>query len=737
MTNPLAKRLTIRIMAVVLVMMGVITGAVYYSVREYMLEEAQERYAGVLLRNLEELRRRLSDVYVATHNNLHFIEQDVENPEKVTEHLRRMVSNNKSMVTCGVLYEPNHFTNKKRCLELYATRDSAGVVHTGSIESDRNFYTGWECYKRVMENDSADWSEVYFETNDLLRNGQQRQLTTYCEPLHDREGRTVAILGSDLLLEFLRREFMEDILAINQKYEKGSDHQSYSFVIDRNGNYIMHPDESRMHKKNFFEDARSSGNAIADNVMTNMKERENGAATLDIDGVPSWIYYRTVKHVGWTIAIVVPEEVIFRNGRMLNGIILLIVIAGLIAIYFICRRMINDTTTPVTAQQAALEHELKIASNIQMAMLPKSPQPTDSTQQLYDIYASETPAREVGGDLYDYFVRAGRLFFCIGDVSGKGMPAALLMAVMRTLFRSEARRSDNAADIVETMNRLLCEENTADYFVTMFVGILDLTTGRLDYCNAGHEAPVVGGQPLNIKRNLPVGILPEWEYEGQQTQLLSGDMIFLYTDGLSEAENHAGKRLGRSHVQQLASQHTDETPQQLVQLMEDEVRRHAADTEQSDDITLLAVKWLKEQESMQCTLHASMDEISRLQPFVEQASQQAGLSDKESKRLRLAVEEAVANVINYGQATTITLTAQADKGLPTEEAGGGVLTLTIDDDGQPFDPTQGSDTDLTVPPDQRPPGGMGIILLQRMTDSLSYQRTDGHNILTLTKNINK
>ena len=308
---------------------------------------------------------------------------------------------------------------------------------------------------------------------------------------------------------------------------------------------------------------------------------------------------------------------------------------------------------------------------------------------------------------------------------------------MRTLFRSEARRSDNAADIVETMNRLLCEENTADYFVTMFVGILDLTTGRLDYCNAGHEAPVVGGQPLNIKRNLPVGILPEWEYEGQQTQLQSGDMIFLYTDGLSEAENHAGKRLGRSHVQQLASQHTDETPQQLVQLMEDEVRRHAADTEQSDDITLLAVKWLKEQESMQCTLHASMDEISRLQPFVEQASQQAGLSDKESKRLRLAVEEAVANVINYGQATTITLTAQADKGLPIEEAGGGVLTLTIDDDGQPFDPTQGSDTDLTVPPDQRPPGGMGIILLQRMTDSLSYQRTDGHNILTLTKNINK
>ena len=115
MTTPLAKRLTIRIMAVVLVMMGVITGAVYYSVREYMVEEAQERYAGALLRNLEELRRRLSDVYVATHNNLHFIEQDVENPEKVTEHLRRMVSNNKSMVTCGVLYEPSHFTNKKRC----------------------------------------------------------------------------------------------------------------------------------------------------------------------------------------------------------------------------------------------------------------------------------------------------------------------------------------------------------------------------------------------------------------------------------------------------------------------------------------------------------------------------------------------------------------------------------------------------------------------------------------------
>ena len=159
------------------------------------------------------------------------------------------------------------------------------------------------------------------------------------------------------------------------------------------------------------------------------------------------------------------------------------------------------------------------------------------------------------------------------------------------MFRSEAHRADRAADIVDAMNRNLCEEYTGGDFVTMFVGILDLTTGHLDYCNAGHALPILTGCLMDVKRNLPVGALSDWDYEGQQTQLQPGDMLFLYTDGLSEAENSKEKMLGIKPIQKLASEHSTDTAQQLVELMEAEVRHHAGDAEQNDDITLMAIKW--------------------------------------------------------------------------------------------------------------------------------------------------
>ena len=314
--------------------------------------------------------------------------------------------------------------------------------------------------------------------------------------------------------------------------------------------------------------------------------------------------------------------------------------------------------------------------------------------------------------------------FCIGDVSGKGIPAALMMAVMRAMFRSEARKSDSATAIVKTLNHNLSYEYTASYFVTMFVGILDLRTGHLDFCNAGHEPPLVNGRQLDVKRNLPIGALPEWDYEGQETMLQSGDTLFLFTDGLSEAQNADGKQFGRQHVCELVGSHTDCTPRQLAELVDGEVRRFVGDTEQSDDLTLLIIKWQQPQSSL--SLRADMDDIELMDPFIAQASQQAGLSAKESKRIRLALEEALANIINHSQATFIKLDASI---------GDGCLKVTITDDGIPFDATADSPTDLSLPPDQRPPGGLGIMLLHQMTDSLDYQRADGHNILTLVKNV--
>ena len=756
MTNSLAKRLTFRIMAVVVVMMTVITSIVYFSVREYMLEEAQQRYMGILFRMHEEFRRRLSDVYVAVKNNVHDIERDIDEPEKMYEHVERIMRLNPTISSSALMFSHDYYPELGEYFVPMGTRDSTGRIEVSRSESIVDYHEApWYC--KGLEADSGAWMGTLFDRHDVSESFRRRLPAMYATPIHDREGKSVAMLCVELSLKSMQRKIIEDIEEINEKFEKGRRHKSYCFVIDSEGTYVIHPDKERMLTE------------LDNRMVAQAMKEKKGKAMIEVDGVPSWIYYRSIKYTDWTIVIVVPKDILFYNGRMLNTIILLVVMIALIAIYLICRRMISKITTPVTVAQAAMERELKIAHDIQMAMLPnlstlKSPLGSAAwlvqefsnlnSQIPIDLHASLTPARDVGGDLYDYYLRDNRLFFCIGDVSGKGMPAALMMAVMRAMFRSETRRADSATALVETMNRNLSEESTAGYFVTMFVGVLDLTTGHLDYCNAGHEAPIlitnyelrrakdegqrtkdelritkddrdsefgIRNSVLPVKPNLPVGALPDWVYEGQEAQLHAGDMLFLYTDGLSEAKNPSGQLFGRQQVLQIAASHSDDSAQQLVQTMEAEVHRHIAEAPQSDDITLLAIRW---NGNRTLTMRASMDEIGQLQPYIESVARQAGIDGKETKRLRLAVEEAVVNVINYGQATTITLHSTVTDGQ---------LLLAIDDDGVPFDPTANSATDLSLPPDQRPPGGMGIILLHKMTDGLSYQRTDGHNILTITK----
>ena len=713
MQSSLSKRLTYRIMAVVLVMMAVIAGVVYNMVKEYMLDEAKERYKNMLLSSHEELRRHLSDVYVASKNNMHDIERDIDNPDRMFSHMERIVRQNADIVCCAMLFKQDYYPSKGRVFVPCARLDSADRLVVSRIDSTYNSYFYGEWFQEQMKKDKGCWTKAYFESAFFAAGQEPRLLTTYIAPIHNHDGQPVALLAADVSLEYLRDEMMEDVTKMNAQFKGNREHQAYSFVIDHEGTYIIHPDEKRMLRDTL----------KADTIMTD----ERGSATAVIDGVPSWIYYRKIKYVNWTMAVVVPDDVIMFNGRMLNIIILLTMVLGLLAIYLFCRHQIKEIADPIAAQKAVMERELNIAHNIQKALLPQSfPEHAD-----IDLYATQTPARDVGGDLYDYFVHEGCLVFCIGDVSGKGVPAALLMAVMKSMFRSEAHRADSAAGIVETMNRNLGEEYKGGDFVTMFVGILDLKTGFLDYCNAGHEAPLVAGRPLDVKRNLPVGALSDWNYEGQQTQLKSGDMLFLYTDGLSEAKNSTGELLGRKRVQQIVSEHAIDTARQLVGVLEAEERYHAGDAEQNDDITMLAIRWQPNPHVLtfspsHLTMSASMDEIDRLAPFISHVAEQAAMEGREAKRLRLAVEEAVANIINHGQATTITLQATMDDNQ---------LVLTIDDDGQPFNPTGESATDFSVPADERPPGGLGIMFLHEMTDGLDYQRIDGHNVLRIIKRV--
>ena len=245
-----------------------------------------------------------------------------------------------------------------------------------------------------------------------------------------------------------------------------------------------------------------------------------------------------------------------------------------------------------TAQKAAIESELNIARNIQLSMEPTEfPQRPD-----IDIYATMTPAKAVGGDLYDFFVRDDELVFCIGDVSGKGVPAALFMMMTKSLFRAYAANEEMPDRIVSKMNRDLAENNESCMFVTLFVGILNLTSGLLRYCNAGHEAPVVihkATSQLPVDRSCPVGAYEATPYLMQTAVLEPGSTIFLYTDGLNEAMDADNSMFGEERIFDetgRAIQTAQLSPKALIDRMTQAVHAFVGDTEQSDDLTLMAIR---------------------------------------------------------------------------------------------------------------------------------------------------
>ena len=246
----------------------------------------------------------------------------------------------------------------------------------------------------------------------------------------------------------------------------------------------------------------------------------------------------------------------------------------------------------ITSVKERMESELEIARGIQMSMLPKIFPPYPDRSDI-DIYASLVPAKEVGGDLYDFYIRAEKLFFCIGDVSGKGVPASLVMAVTRSLFRIVSGHESSPGRIVADMNESMSEMNESNMFVTFFCGVLDLTTGHLSYCNAGHNAPVILNTTkslLPVNANIPLGIMTGMAFTEQEASLSYEDALFLYTDGLTEAENASQEFFGEQRMLDALS--GLKGSRDHMEAEKKAVAAFVGDAPQSDDLTMLFIRYL-------------------------------------------------------------------------------------------------------------------------------------------------
>ena len=307
------------------------------------------------------------------------------------------------------------------------------------------------------------------------------------------------------------------------------------------------------------------------------------------------------------------------------------------------------------------------------------------------------------------------------------------MAMARAVFRSLSSHEDSPKRIVMSMNNSMSETNENNMFVTFFCGTLDLTSGHLRYCNAGHNPPFLLTDKIHVlpvEANLPLGILPEMDYKEQECTMASDDALFLYTDGLSEAENKALEQFGEDRIK--ASLHGRKSAKDHLDNIRHELASFVGDTPQNDDLTMLFIHYLGEGKPgvRHLTLHNDIRQISLLPAFVDSLARENHLASDVTAQLNLALEEAVTNVISYAYPEGVDGTVDIEA--ITE---GGTLSFIISDSGKAFDPTSKEEVDVSAGLDERPIGGLGIHLIRQIMDSVSYERRDGRNILTITKNI--
>ena len=782
--HTLANRLSIRIMAVLIVMSVVIMAMVYAVTRKVMVREAESRYEGIILHANEKIRGVLSDVYVAVINNISDIETDINNPDKLQEDLERMVRQNMYMSSCRLIFEPNFYPEKGQNYEIYAWRDSTDVVRGKQMNENHPDYLVHDWYRSSFEKEEGDWTPPYFD-----RAASQQLTTTYLTHIHDQNGRKVGMLGADVSLEWLRERHQRVDAENHRRFESGFKVQSYSFIVDNDGTFLIHPNEDFVLKKKFQDLCAETPDKRDDEVFRRILNEESGMSLFERNGEIFWIFYSFVKYAEWTVVILVPDEIIFHNGNVLTIILLIIFLLGLSLIYFLCHRflIINMRTLTrfvdaanqvshgnfnvqlpmvksreidalrtafgdmqvsltsyinelkeTTASNVAFEQELKFASDIQMQMLPKTYPPFPERTDI-DIYGEVVTAKEVGGDLFDFFIRDEKLFFSIGDVAGKGMPAALVMAVARSMFRSASAIHTSPKLIVESINRSVCQSTHSYMFVTLFMGVLDLATGKLHYTNAGHEPPVLVGSHtrfLPVINNIPLGLRQEWEYQEQEVMIVPGTTVFLYTDGFTEAETSDLKQYGRDRMFReairLAAKRLDSrTFVKDIRLTE---RTFVNYIPQKDDISLLAIKFRGNLDpklySRTILLNNDVQEVPVLSVFIEGICDDMQFDKLTKSGVHLAIEEAVVNVMQYaypeGTKGDVYLSVTADNDN---------IRFELRDSGKAFDPIAMPEVDVESHVNKHSIGGLGIHLIRHYMDSISYEHKDNQNVLTMIKEL--
>ena len=635
--NRLTRKVMLTMLATLVVSSGIIIGITFSTVRD----ETDEKYESVMNMVDEKLERILATEELCARNVIDEVFYWLDSPEMMMQSMENEIKLNNYIEGYFIAFEPNHFPQYGRWFEIYMNQNTD--EHARNIGSPDHDYLNEEWYSKGKESKNGFWTDPYFD--DI---GQNDNICSFVMPLYDKNDSIVGVFGADMSLKWLANEL--EIINTDTystgalKNSDSKDYGFYTFIINRKGTFVSHPKWERVMKENVLSYI-DQNNEHDRQVIADIIEGKEGKTSMMIDGLWANVYYSQLESTNWTVAIVVPKRAIWLPALSLIGLLLLIMVAGLVVIYFLCRSNIRKIVSPLnaladsadevakgnfdaplpdikrkdevcklrdsfaamqqsleqymqdlkeqTAKEAAFEYELHVAGEIQNSMIPCTfPERND-----IDLYGYLKPAKSVSGDLYDYFIHDDKLLFCIGDVSGKGIPAALLMASTHYVFRVASRHQNDPKQIVEIMNDLLSEGNDELMFCTFFLGMLDLKTHLLKYCNAGHECPILISSEINtlpVECNLALGLSEGFAYKSEEIQLSPGHVLLFYTDGLKEAANEDLECFEKIRIKSSLQQLIDKSPTaaaaDYVHRLVDDVAAFVKDAPQSDDLTLIAIK---------------------------------------------------------------------------------------------------------------------------------------------------
>jgi len=674
----------IHILAALFLLLGMgVQSYVSYSRALFRLQEKMDLEMQIAQ---EKLRFELFDALDASSQIAEKVKKCLEDPDELYDKTSELLSRYPNFYSCYVVFPPYYYPEEGKWFGLtsYRTKDSIISRPFGNAEHD---YFEREWYKGAVQSTEGYWSTPYRD-DDF-----DEPIYTYSKVMRDEEGKLICVIGIDFSLNWIH-----NLLEHFKPFE-----EAVFMLYGSNGTLL----------------AMSNG-APADGFGN------------------SWIITsKTLQPINIKMVTAVPKRHIIQSLRLGTLLPFGVFVLGILVVGLLIRRITRDeqVNARLETEKKVLSHELEIAHDIQMGIL-KDTNEKQKAQGNGDIELQTllVPMREVGGDLFDFHREGDELWFIIGDVSGKGVPAAIFMSAAVNLFRAAGVRATSPKEIMEEMNAILSENNPSLTFVTAFIGCLHIPTGELLFCNAGHCAPLIKHklsavnqhsaisiQPsevrcLQIEPNIPLGYDGRYCFVEQGCMLGEGDTLVLYTDGVTEARNERREMLGLKRWSDIVAKNED---------LPNAIKHFIGQAEPTDDITLMTICKKSPVLPMTINVPCREDQWPVLRNAIHSFGLCIGMERKALKKYEVAAEEAIVNILHYSQANDIEIV------LSSQDS---AFTIQLMDDGLPFDPTEHTPNNKTI--DERQIGGMGIHLIRQIVDEMHYERKKEKNILRMVKSLN-